>query len=93
VLYLCYYQVLTPGGDVRQQTSRRESSALVKQEAPTFCPRCRVNPDLLPNKLLYFAFSGGLGCALPYVAVYLKQMGLSPQEIGLISGKYHRKYV
>ncbi|ELU14552.1 hypothetical protein CAPTEDRAFT_210975, partial [Capitella teleta] len=46
----------------------------------------RIEPALLPIKLFYLTFIGGIGCVLPYVAVFLKQLGLSPQQIGLISG-------
>ncbi len=47
---------------------------------------CKFSIPLLFCKIFYFSFVGGLGCVLPYVSIYLKQMGLSPQEIGLISG-------
>lgn len=46
----------------------------------------RVDRALIPIKLFYLTFIGGIGCVLPYVAVFLKQVGLSPQQIGLISG-------
>ena len=46
----------------------------------------RIERALVPIKLFYLSFIGGIGCVLPYVAVFLKQNGLSPQQIGLISG-------
>ena len=53
----------------------------------TMCPEwLRIDRKLIFYKLFFFAFLGGLGSVLPYVSVFLKQRGLSPQEIGLISG-------
>ena len=47
---------------------------------------CHCRRDLLAIKLFYFAFLGALGVVLPYMAVFLKQLGLSAYQIGIISG-------
>ena len=36
--------------------------------------------------IFHFSFVGAYGCVLPYISIYMKQLGLSPQQIGLISG-------
>ena len=53
------------------------------------CFRIFCYPMTLPLlfiKLFYFTFIGALGCILPYLSIYYKQQGLTPQQIGLISG-------
>ena len=47
---------------------------------------CFCRRDLLAVKIFYFAFMAALGVALPYCAVFLKQLGLSAFQIGIISG-------
>ncbi|PIK46045.1 putative major facilitator superfamily domain-containing protein 6 [Apostichopus japonicus] len=46
----------------------------------------RVNPDLLVCKAFYFLFYGAYGSLFPLLAVYFKQLGLSPFEIGILIG-------
>ncbi len=46
----------------------------------------RIDRKLIFYKLFYLTFLAGLGAALPYVSVYLKQMGLSPEAIGVLFG-------
>lgn len=47
---------------------------------------CVVEPDLLPFKLFYFSFFGALGAVFPFMSLYLKQLGFSPREIGILAG-------
>lgn len=47
---------------------------------------CTFEPDLLPFKLFYFSFFGALGAVFPFMSLYLKQLGFSPREIGLLAG-------
>ena len=37
-------------------------------------------------QVFYFSFIGALGVAIAYAVVFLKQIGLSPFQIGIISG-------
>ena len=53
------------------------------------CFRIFCYPMTLPLlfiKLFHFTFIGALGCVLPFLSIYYKQQGLTPQQIGLISG-------
>ena len=56
----------------------------------TGCSKCtqhmKINRSLLPIKFFFFTFLGGVGSVIPYVAVFLKQLGMGAQQIGLISG-------
>ncbi|XP_062588528.1 major facilitator superfamily domain-containing protein 6-like [Saccostrea cucullata] len=45
-----------------------------------------LETDLLPFKLFYFSFYGALGAVFPFMSLYLKQLGLSPREIGILAG-------
>lgn len=50
-------------------------------------PICgQINPDLLVCKTFYFLFYGAYGSLFPLLAVYFKQLGLSPFEIGILIG-------
>lgn len=46
----------------------------------------RINQDLLVCKTFYFLFYGAYGSLFPLLAVYFKQLGLSPFEIGILIG-------
>ncbi|XP_077996978.1 major facilitator superfamily domain-containing protein 6-like [Glandiceps talaboti] len=51
------------------------------------CKDCmRINTRLLPSKMFYFFFFGGIGALFPYLTIYFKQLGLDPLRIGLLSG-------
>ncbi|KAK2166338.1 hypothetical protein LSH36_40g20006 [Paralvinella palmiformis] len=54
------------------------------------CLRCRCSrlcvPPIAFCAIFHFSFVGAYGCVLPYISIYMKQIGLSPQQIGLISG-------
>lgn len=48
------------------------------------CPR--VNRSLLAPKLFYFLFFSGWGSLLPYLALYFKQLLLTPTQVGILMG-------
>lgn len=43
-----------------------------------------VNLHLLPAKLYYLTFFGGLGCILPYLPIYYQFVGLSARQTGIV---------
>ena len=47
---------------------------------------CKFERDLVPFKLFYFSFFGAIGAIFPFISLYFKQLGFSPNQIGLISG-------
>lgn len=48
------------------------------------CPN--VNKQLLVNKFWYFFFFGANGSLMPYLILYFKQLGLTPSQVGIVSG-------
>ena len=48
------------------------------------CPR--VNRSLLVPKSFYFFFFSGWGSLLPYLALYFKQLLLTPTQVGILMG-------
>ena len=50
----------------------------------TFCYPCSTTFTFV--RVFYFAFYGGLGCILPFLSLYFKQNGLTPMQIGWVSG-------
>lgn len=49
-------------------------------------PWYAVNKVLLPVKGIYFTFLAAIGDLLPFIPVYMKQLGLSSTEAGIIYG-------
>ena len=47
---------------------------------------CHCERHLIAIKLFYFTFIGALGVCIAYAVVFLKQVGLSAFQIGVISG-------
>ncbi|XP_078658849.1 LOW QUALITY PROTEIN: major facilitator superfamily domain-containing protein 6-like [Branchiostoma floridae x Branchiostoma belcheri] len=47
-----------------------------------------VDCKLVTLKLYYFLFFGGIACFVPYISVYLRQLGLLSYQAGIISGTY-----
>ncbi|KAL3880671.1 hypothetical protein ACJMK2_032893 [Sinanodonta woodiana] len=47
---------------------------------------CGINRLLLPVKGIYFFFIAAVGDLLPFIPVYMKQLGLSSTETGIIYG-------
>ena len=50
------------------------------------CGICSCDKSLLKFKSFFFFFGGAIGSVFPYFAVYYKQLGFSPSQIGLIAG-------
>ena len=46
----------------------------------------RIEKHLLKYKSFFFFFSGAIGAVFPYFSIYYKQLGFSPNQIGIISG-------
>ena len=46
----------------------------------------KIETRLLKYKSYFFFFGGAIGSVFPYMSVYFKQLGFSPNEIGIISG-------
>eukprot|EP00058_Branchiostoma_floridae_P020946 XP_002606436.1 hypothetical protein BRAFLDRAFT_67688 [Branchiostoma floridae] len=47
-----------------------------------------IDCKLVTLKIYYFLFFGGIACFVPYISVYLRQLGLLPYQAGIISGTY-----
>jgi len=47
---------------------------------------CDVNKNLLPVKTLYFCYYAGIGSLWVYIPVYMRELGLTASETGLITG-------
>ena len=50
----------------------------------TFCPQ--IDRKLIPCKLFYFLYFSSLGALVPYIALYFKQMKLTPSQVGILMG-------
>ena len=72
-----------PTSEAPAEKSEKEESCL-SETFRIFCYPMTL--ALLFIKLFYFNFIGALGCILPFLSIYFKQQGLTPQQIGLISG-------
>jgi len=55
-----------------------------RKEMGVCCPR--VNRKLLLSKSFYFCFFSAWGSLLPYLALYFKQLMLTPSQVGVIMG-------
>nr|KAG5698867.1 hypothetical protein BaRGS_019719 [Batillaria attramentaria] len=55
-------------------------------ETATKGGRCKINRRLLPLKIFYFFYHGAVGSVLPFLTVYLKSLGLTALETGVIGG-------
>ncbi|XP_045204652.2 major facilitator superfamily domain-containing protein 6-like [Mercenaria mercenaria] len=53
---------------------------------PMKTPWYSVNRELLAVKVIYFTFLAAVGDLLPFIPVYMKQLGLSSTETGIIYG-------
>ncbi|XP_065666036.1 major facilitator superfamily domain-containing protein 6 [Hydra vulgaris] len=45
-----------------------------------------INRELIPPKLFYLFFFGANGTLIPYLVLFFKQLGLSPSQVGIVSG-------
>ena len=50
----------------------------------TYCPQ--IDRKLIPAKLFYFLYFSSLGTLVPYLALYYKQMKLTPSQVGILMG-------
>lgn len=48
------------------------------------CPQ--IERKHIPAKLFYFLYFSSLGALLPYLALYYKQMNLTPSQVGILMG-------
>ncbi|XP_077996786.1 major facilitator superfamily domain-containing protein 6-like [Glandiceps talaboti] len=62
-----------------------ENEDAINQSKRTY-KGCNINTRLLPVKLFYLFFFGGIGAVFPYLTVYYKQLGLNPTQIGILGG-------
>lgn len=46
----------------------------------------QIDRELIPAKLFYFLYFSSLGALLPYLALYYKQMKLTPSQVGILMG-------
>jgi len=51
---------------------------------PWTCLQCEKR--LIKFKSFFFFFGGAIGCIFPYFSVFYKQIGFSPNQIGVIAG-------
>ena len=75
------------GGDQPQEEEDEEFKLLNtddRKEMGLCCPQ--VNRQLLLSKGYYFCFFSAWGSLLPYLALYFKQLMLTPSQVGVIMG-------
>ena len=46
----------------------------------------KIDKHLVKYKSFFFFFLGAIGAVFPYFSVYYKQLGFSPNQIGIVSG-------
>ena len=68
--------------------SKDDEKAIIDQDNMDDRKQCcpRVNRKLLIPKAFYFFFFSAWGSLLPYLALYFKQLMLSPSEVGILMG-------
>lgn len=54
------------------------------QSERNICPK--INRTLLPSKIFYFFYFSSWGSLMPYLALYFKEMYLSPSQVGVLMG-------
>ena len=47
---------------------------------------CAIGKEYLPYQVYFFSFFAGIGAFLPYLVLYLKQLGLSAGQAGVLYG-------
>ena len=65
-----------------------ETSEDVDEEANEEKKKCcpELNRGLIVYKAFYFLFFGAIGALFPYLAVFYKQLWLSPHQVGILIG-------
>ena len=66
------------------ETSEDHEDESTGQYQQNCCPE--INRDLIVYKLFYFIFFGAVGALFPYLAVFYKQLWLSPHQVGILIG-------
>ena len=66
------------------ETSEDPDEEAAQKYQQDCCPE--VNRQLLVYKLFYFIFFGAVGALFPYLAVFYKQLWLSPHQVGVLIG-------
>ncbi|XP_066935652.1 major facilitator superfamily domain-containing protein 6-like [Clytia hemisphaerica] len=76
------------GGDQPQEEEEEEDFKLLNTEDRKAMGLCcpQVNRQLLLSKGYYFCFFSAWGSLLPYLALYFKQLMLTPSQVGVIMG-------
>ncbi|XP_002160939.1 major facilitator superfamily domain-containing protein 6-A [Hydra vulgaris] len=77
-------QVNKPVEDEEEDDSLRLKTTEDRRAEGLCCPR--VNRQLLTSKAFYFCFFSAWGSLLPYLALYFKQLMLTPSQVGIIMG-------
>lgn len=61
-----------------EQIDTKEDHQLDGNSERNFCPQ--IDRRLIPSKLFYFLYFSSLGALVPYLALYFKQMKLTPSQ-------------
>ena len=73
-----------PAEEEEEDDSLRLKTTEDRRAEGLCCPR--VNRQLLTSKAFYFCFFSAWGSLLPYLALYFKQLMLTPSQVGIIMG-------
>ncbi|KAK3596408.1 hypothetical protein CHS0354_019009 [Potamilus streckersoni] len=72
------------------KTEAKENDQLTKKQSTTCCwidrTYFRIEPSFIKFKCFFFFFLGAIGAMFPFFSVFYKQLGFSPNEIGIVSG-------
>ena len=66
------------------ETSEDHEDGADNDHRENCCPE--INKELIVYKLFYFIFFGAVGALFPYLAVFYKQLWLSPHQVGILIG-------
>jgi len=70
--------------DRQEQRRDKYGDQVSDDNEQKFCPE--IERKLIPAKLFYMLYFSSLGALLPYLALYYKQMKLSPSQVGILMG-------
>lgn len=71
-------------GENTELNGEKERSPRSAESEGNCCPS--VKRKLIPAKLFYFFYFSSLGSLLPYLALYFKQLKLTPTQVGILMG-------